>query len=87
MSDRLLLLHILIMGIISLFFLFTMASSILLMMIFLASEMSGEFAANSMWLAIIPASIITVIFLQKVVIDRLYDRLYRVIVHFPHDIQ
>jgi len=87
MSDRLLLLHILTMGIISLFFLFTMASSILLMMIFLASEMSGEFAANSMWLAMIPASIITVIFLQKVIIGRLYDRLYCIIVHFPNNNQ
>jgi hypothetical protein len=56
-------------------------------MIFLASEMSGEFAANSMWLAMIPASIITVIFLQKVIIGRLYDRLYCVIVHFPNNNQ
>jgi hypothetical protein len=73
------------MGIISLFFLFTMASSILLIMVFLASEMSGEFAANSMWLAIIPASIITVIFLQQVIGKRLYDRLYCVIVHSSPD--
>ncbi|HZC50512.1 MAG TPA: hypothetical protein VE244_15785 [Nitrososphaeraceae archaeon] len=83
---QLLLLHILIMGIISLFFLFTVAGSILLIMILLASEISGEFAANSMWLATILASIITVIFLQKV-IGRLYDRLYCVIVHFPNDNQ
>jgi hypothetical protein len=39
-----------------------------------------------MWLATILASIITVIFLQKV-IGRLYDRLYCVIVHFPNDNQ
>jgi hypothetical protein len=83
-TGQLLLLHILIMGIISLFFLFTVASSILLIMILLASEISGEFAANSMWLATILASVITVIFLQKV-IGRLYDKLYCVIVHFPND--
>jgi uncharacterized membrane protein len=83
-TGQLLLLHILIMGIISLFFLFTVASSILLIMILIASEISGEFAANSMWLATILASIVTVIFLQKV-IGRLYDRLYCVIVHFPND--
>jgi hypothetical protein len=49
--------------------------------------MSGEFAANSMWLAMIPASFITVIFLQKIIIGRLYDRLYCVIVHFPNNNQ
>ena len=86
-TGQLLLLHILIMGIISLFFLFTVASSILLIMILLASEISGEFAANSMWLATILASIVTVIFLQKVIIGRLYDRLYCIIVHFPNDNQ
>jgi uncharacterized membrane protein len=85
-AGQLLLLHILIMGIISIFFLFTVAGSILLIMILLASEISGEFAANSMWLSTILASIITVIFLQKV-IGRLYDRLYCVIVHFPNDNQ
>ena len=85
-AGQLLLLHILLMGIISLFFLFTVASSILLIMMFLASEISGEFAANSMWLATILASIVTVIFLQKV-IGRLYDRLYRAIVHLPNDNQ
>src|ERR687890_500096 len=86
-ADRLLLFHILIIGIIFLLFLFTIASSIFLIMIFLASEMSGEFAANSMWLAMIPASFITVIFLQKIIIGRLYDRLYCVIVHAPNNNQ
>jgi hypothetical protein len=45
-AGQLLLLHILIMGIISLFFLFTVAGSILLIMILLASEISGEFVVS-----------------------------------------
>ena len=61
-----------------------MSISIMMAMIVLSSEISREFAANSLWLAMIPASIITVLFIQKVV-SRLYDRLYYLIVHLPND--
>ena len=74
-ADRLLLLHMLIIILTVLFFLFTLGISILLTMIFFVSYMSEVYVANSMWIALLPPSILTIIFLQKI-LSRLYDRLY-----------
>ena len=72
---RLLLLHTLIIVLTVLFFLFTLGISILLTMIFFVSYISEVYVANSMWIALLPPSILTIIFLQKI-LGRLYDRFY-----------
>ena len=66
-----LLLPILIVVLAALFFLFTMSISIFLILI-LFTSVFREYAANSMWIALIPPSIITILFLQKV-LGRIYD--------------
>lgn len=71
MSDRLLLdLFILVLS--ALFFLFTLFISIFLELAAFTSGILREYAANSIWLALIPPSILTFLFLQKV-LGRLYN--------------
>jgi hypothetical protein len=80
MSDRLvLMLPILIVVLAALFFLFTMSVSIFLILVVFTSVFR-EYAANSMWIALIPPSIITIIFLQKV-LGRIYDMSYVSMAH------
>jgi hypothetical protein len=85
MSDRLVLLHILIVVLAALFFLFTMSVSIFLILVVFRSGIFREYAANSMWIALIPPSIITVLFLQKV-LGRIYDMSYVSMAHSKDDI-
>ena len=86
MSDRLvlLLLPILIVVLAALFFLFTMSVSIFLILVVFTSVFR-EYAANSMWIALIPPSIITILFLQKV-LGRIYDMSYASMTHSKADI-
>ncbi|HEY5630581.1 MAG TPA: hypothetical protein VI278_07165 [Nitrososphaeraceae archaeon] len=85
MSDRLvLLLPILIVVLAALFFLFTMSVSIFLILVVFTSVFR-EYAANSMWIALIPPSIITILFLQKV-LGRIYDMSYVSMTHSTADI-
>jgi hypothetical protein len=85
MSDRLvLLLPILIVVLAALFFLFTMSVSIFLILVVFTSVFR-EYAANSMWIALIPPSIITILFLQKV-LGRIYDMSYVSMAHSKADI-
>lgn len=81
MRDRLLLLHVLILALSALFFLFTMCISIFLVLAVFTSGMFREYAANSMWIALIPSSIFSILFLQKV-LGRIYDVL---LVYFTAD--
>jgi len=74
MAGRLIGLHILVIIIIIIFFLVTLGSSIFFTMVFFSSRVSGEQAGNLMVLALVPPSILTVIFLNKVA-GKLYDRL------------
>jgi hypothetical protein len=84
MSDRLvLLLPILIVVLAALFFLFTMSVSIFLILVVFTSVFR-EYAANSMWIALIPPSIITILFLQKV-LGRIYDMSYVSMTHSKAD--
>ena len=85
MSDRLvLMLPILIVVLAALFFLFTMSVSIFLILVVFTSVFR-EYAANSMWIALIPPSIITILFLQKV-LGRIYDMSYVSMAHSKADI-
>lgn len=85
MRDRLvLLLPILIVVLAALFFLFTMSVSIFLILVVFTSVFR-EYAANSMWIALIPPSIITILFLQKV-LGRIYDMSYVSMTHSTADI-
>jgi hypothetical protein len=79
MADRLLLLHVFLITIIIIFFLFTLSSFIFFTMVIFASRVSPEQAGNLMVLALVPPSILTVVFLHKVA-DKLYDRLHVVII-------
>ena len=79
MADRLLVLHILLIMIVIMFFLVTLGSSIFFTMTIFSSRVSGELAGNLMVLALIPPSILTVVFLQRVA-GKLYDRLHAVII-------
>ena len=79
MADRLLVLHILLIMIVIMFFLVTLGSSIFFTMTIISSRVSGGLAGNLMVLALIPPSILTVLFLQRVA-GKLYDRLYVVII-------
>jgi len=79
MAGRLIGLHILVIIIIIIFFLVTLGSSIFFTMVFFSSRFSGGQAGNLMVLALVPPSILTVIFLNKVV-GKLYDRLSRSII-------
>jgi|tagenome__1003787_1003787.scaffolds.fasta_scaffold16805180_1 hypothetical protein len=72
MRDRLLLLHVLILALAALFFLFTMCISIFLVLAVFTTGIFREYAANSMWIALIPSSIFSILFLQKV-LGRIYD--------------
>ncbi|HET7148960.1 MAG TPA: hypothetical protein VFI73_10730 [Candidatus Nitrosopolaris sp.] len=72
MGDRLLVLHILLIVIVIIFFLVTLGGSIFLTMTLFSSRVSGELAGNLMVLALVPPSILTVLFLREV-IGRLYD--------------
>jgi hypothetical protein len=72
MRDRLLLLHVLILALAVLFFLFTMCISIFLVLAVFTAGIFREYAANSMWIALIPSSIFSILFLQKV-LGRIYD--------------
>ena len=74
MADRLLGLHILITIIIIIFFLVTLGCSIFFTMVIFSSRVSGEQAGNLMVFALVPPSILTVVFLHKVA-GKLYDRL------------
>jgi len=85
MSDRLVLLPILIVVLAALFFLFTMSVSIFLILVVFTSGIFREYAANSMWIALIPPSIITILFLQKV-LGRIYDISYASMAHSKDDI-
>lgn len=85
MSNRIvLLLPILIVVLAALFFLFTMSVSIFLILVVFTSVFR-EYAANSMWIALIPPSIITILFLQKV-LGRIYDMSYVSTTHSTADI-
>jgi len=75
MVDSLLLLHVFLITIIIIFFLLTLSCSIFFTMVIFTSKVPAELAANLMVLALVPPSILTVLFLNKVV-RRLYDRLY-----------
>src|SRR5437763_1375459 len=75
MSNQLVLLHTLIMILVLLLFLFTISVSIFLTMILFKAYSLGEYAANSIWIAPIPSSVFTILFLQKI-IWRIYTRLY-----------
>jgi hypothetical protein len=79
-----LLLPILIVVLAALFFLFTMSVSIFLILVVFTSVFR-EYAANSMWIALIPPSIITILFLQKV-LGRIYDMSYVSKAHSKADI-
>jgi hypothetical protein len=79
MADRLLVLHILLIIIVIMFFLATLGSSIFFTMTIFSSRVSGGLAGNLMVLALIPPSILTVVFLQRVA-GKLYDRLHAVII-------
>lgn len=86
MRDRLvLLLPILIVVLAALFFLFTMSVSIFLILVVFTSGIFREYAANSMWIALIPPSVITILFLQKV-LGRIYDISYVSMTHSKADI-
>lgn len=80
MVDRLLLLHVFLITIIIIFFLFTLSCSIFFTMVILTSKASTEQAGNLMVLALVPPSILTVVFLHKVA-GKLYDRLHVVIIN------
>lgn len=84
MSDRLVLLPIFIVVLAALFFLFTMSVSIFLILVVFTSVFR-EYAANSVWIALIPPSIITILFLQKV-LGRIYDMSYVSTAHSKADI-
>ena len=79
MADRLLVLHILLIIIVIMFFLATLGSSIFFTMTIFSSRVSGGLAGNLIVLALIPPSILTVVFLQRVA-GKLYDRLHAVII-------
>jgi hypothetical protein len=75
MVDSLLLLHVFLITIIIIFFLLTLSCSIFFTMVIFTSKVPAELAANLMVLALVPPSILTVLFLN-IVVRRLYDRLY-----------
>jgi len=74
MADRLFGSHILTIVIIIIFFLVTLGCSIFFTMVIFSSRVSGEQAGNLMVVALVPPSILTVVFLHKVA-GKLYDRL------------
>ena len=74
MADRLLGLQILIIIIIIIFFLVTLGCSIFFTMVIFSSRVSGEQAGKFMVFALVPPSILTVVFLHRVA-GKLYDRL------------
>jgi hypothetical protein len=82
MVDRLLLLHVILITIIIIFFLFTLSCSVFFTMVIFTSKVSAELAGNLMVLALVPPSILTVLFLNKG-LGKLYDRLYVVIIKSP----
>lgn len=77
---RFMILQTIIMLLIASFFLFTMSISIFVIMAVLAPALPGEYAADSMIVALIPPSILTLLFIKKVV-GRLYDVIYFIIYH------
>lgn len=68
MVDRLLLLHVFLITIIIIFFLFTLSCSIFFTMVIFTSKVSADLAGNLMVLALVPPSILTVLFLNKVML-------------------
>jgi hypothetical protein len=79
MADRSLGLHMLLIIIIIIFFLVTLGSSIFLTMVIFSSRVSGEQSGNLMVFALVPPSILTVVFLHKVA-SKLYDTLNAAII-------
>jgi hypothetical protein len=79
MAVRLLVLHILLIIIVITFFLVTLGCSIFFTMTIFSSRVSGGLAGDLMVLALVPPSVLTVVFLQRVA-GKLYDRLYVVII-------
>jgi uncharacterized membrane protein YvlD (DUF360 family) len=71
MVDHSLKLHTILILLLALFFLFTTGISFFLTMVLISTR---EYAADYMWIALIPPIILSVIFLQKV-IGKLYNRL------------
>lgn len=79
MADKSLWLHILLIMIIIIFFLVTLGGSVFFTMVIFSSRVSGEQAGNLMLFALVPPSILAVVFLHKVG-GKLYDRLYVAII-------
>lgn len=67
MIDTLLLLHVFLITIIIIFFLLTLSCSIFFTMVIFTSKVPAELVGNLMVLALVPPSVLTVLFLNKVV--------------------
>lgn len=72
MVDLLLKVHITMIILFVLFYLFALSISFFFMMILISSK---GYAADLIWIALIPPTVLSVIFLKKVVV-KIYDKLY-----------
>ena len=79
MDERVLLVNGLLIIIIMVFFMLALGISIFVTMALFTSRVSAEQAGNLMVLALVPPSVLTVLFLREVV-TKLYDRIYTVAV-------
>jgi hypothetical protein len=79
MDERVSLVNVLLIIMIMVFFMLTLGISIFVTMALFASRVSAEQAGNLMVLALVPPSVLTVLFLREVA-TKLYDRIYTVAV-------
>jgi hypothetical protein len=79
MDGRVLLVNVLLMIIIMVFFMLTLGISIFVTMALFTSRVSAEQAGNLMVLALVPPSVLTILFLREAA-AKLYDRIYAVAV-------
>lgn len=75
MDERVLLVNVLLIITIMIFFMLTLGISIFVTMALFTSRVSAEQAGNLMVIALVPPSVLTILFLREVA-TRLYDRIH-----------
>jgi hypothetical protein len=75
MDERVLLVNVLLIIAIMIFFMLTLGISIFVTMALFTSRVSAEQAGNLMVLALVPPSVLTILFLREVA-TKLYDRIH-----------
>lgn len=75
MDERVLLVNVLLIITIMIFFMLTLGISIFVTMALFTSRVSAEQAGNLMVIALVPPSVLTILFLREVA-TKLYDRIH-----------